>query len=313
MKLTAFVLFCALLIGFPYAIIGHWVWGNGWLERLGFWDFSGATVVHSVGGWIGLVGTLLLGPRLGRYAEVTPADWQQLPAQSRTYVGPWLPWSRPYRLNPISAHNPGLATVGCLLVWMGWLGFNAGSLWSANGVAITHILVNTMMAGAMGGFGAVIGSSLYRTTPSLTLIINGLLGGCVSITAACAYVDLGFAAIIGFGGGLWVILTTSWLAKWHIDDPIGSISVHLGCGVWGTLAVALFSGGPQIYPEYGLVLGPEQGLLLGGPIESLGIQLLGIVVVGLFTVFCSLLAWVLVTSLCGRPLRVGVAQGDGER
>ena len=164
MQFTAFILFCALLVGIPYAIIGHWVWGNGWLERLGFWDFSGATVIHSVGGWIGLVGTLLLGPRLGKYAKVAPSVWQQLPDQSRTYVWPWSTRTH-YQLNSVAASNLGLATFGCLLVWVGWLGLNAGSLWSANGAAITHIFVNTIMAGAMGGLGATISSSLYFTRP----------------------------------------------------------------------------------------------------------------------------------------------------
>ena len=304
MKSTAFVLFCTLLTGLFYSIIGHWVWGNGWLERLGFWDFAGATVIHSVGGWIALVSTCLLGARQGTYAEVTPAEWQRLPPGRRSYLWPWSPQNRLYRLNRLPIHHLGLATLGCLLLWVSWLGLNAGFLWSAHGAAATHILVNTIIAGAMGGLGAAIGSSLYRTQSNLTIILKGLLGGCVSIAAACAYVDIGFAVLIGFCGGLWAMFTTTWLAKCRLDDPIGSIAVHLGCGMWGTLAVALFSAGPQVYPQYGLVLGPERGLLLGGPIAPLGIQLLGIVSVGLLTVLGSLLTWVLLKNLCGKPLNM---------
>jgi Amt family ammonium transporter len=307
MRITAFVWFCMVLIGLPYSIVGHWIWGDGWLERLGFWDFAGATVIHSVGGWIGLVSTLLLGPRPGNYVEVTPAEWQSLPPQVRTYRWPWTS-QRPCRLSPNTAHNLGQATLGCLLVWVGWLGFNGGSLWSANGAALTHILVNTIMAGAMGGLGAAIAHALTLAKPNLPLILKGLLGGCVSITAACAYVDIEFAVIIGFCGGFWIALTTNWLAKAQIDDPIGAISVHLGGGIWGTLAVALFSAGPQLYPQYGLSVGPERGALLGGAIAPLGVQLLGIVAVGLFTVLCSFLTWGLLSKVYGQSLKTSAVE-----
>ena len=306
LKFTAFLLFSPLLVGLSYGITGHWVWGNGWLAQLGFWDFAGSTVVHSVGGWAGLVGTLWLGPRLGKYTSVTKAEFKTLRFQSRCFA--WtLKQGQPQQINPMPANNLGFATLGCLILWVGWFGFNSGSTLAANADAIAHILINTMMAGATGGLGAMVGSSLYLNKPSLSFIINGILAGCVSITAPCAYVDLSFAAIIGFCGGIIVIFATVLLDKLRIDDPVGAVPVHLCCGIWGTLAISLFSGGPQAYPQYGILQGPELGLLLGGGLESLGIQLVGIVTIGLYTMAFSVLAWGAI-YLCLGTLRVPAEQ-----
>ena len=308
MKFIAFLLFSPLLVGISYGVTGHWVWGNGWLAQQGFWDFAGSTVVHSVGGWAGLVGTLLLGPRLGKYTPVSQADFDKLRFQSRCFG--WIRRSQGQlqQINPMPANNLGFATLGCLILWVGWFGFNAGSTLEANAAAISHVLVNTIMAGATGGLGATIGCSLYLTKPSLTFIINGILAGCVSITAPCAYVDLGFAAIIGFCGGIIVIFATVLIDKLQIDDPVGAVPVHLCCGIWGTLAIALFSEGPQTYSRYGIALGPERGLLLGGGLEALGVQLLGIIAIGLFTVVFSALAWGTIYLVLGRTLRVPADQ-----
>jgi Amt family ammonium transporter len=307
-KFTAFLLFTPLLVGGSYAITGHWVWGSGWLSKLGFWDFAGSTMVHSVGGWAGLVGTLLLGPRLGKYTEVSPAEFQQLDFKHRSILWPWFGYRKPRKINLLPAENLALSTLGCLILWVGWFGFNAGSTLEANAVATAHILVNTTLAGAMGGIGALIGGWIYFSRPSLAFIINGILGGCVSITASCAYVEAGLAAIIGFFGGLIVIFATVLIDKLLIDDPVGSIPVHLVCGIWGTLAVGLFSVGPNLYPQYGLSLGPEPGLFFGGGWEPLVIQLLGVVAIGLFTIGFGLLAWCAIYGLLGHSIRVPIDQ-----
>jgi ammonium transporter, Amt family len=306
-KFSAFLLFASLLVSLSYPITGHWAWGDGWLEKWGFWDFAGSSVVHLVGGCAGLVGTLLLGPRIGKYKEVSQPEFDLLPRRSRSF--PWSPLSAAplQQIQPMPMQSLGFATLGCFILWLGWFGFNAGSTLEANGAATAHILVNTIMAGATGGLGAVLGGFLYLSRPSLTFMINGILGGCVSITAGCAYVDIGFAAIIGLCGGLLSIFTTLWLEKLGVDDPVSGIPVHLCCGLWGTLAVGLFSEGPRAYPEYGITSGPGLGLLLGGGFDVLGAQCVGIIAIGGFTLLFSYLAWAITALLLG-GLRVSMTQ-----
>ena len=271
-KFLAFFVFSLLLVGISYPITGHWVWGNGFLANLGFYDFAGSTVVHSVGGWAALIGASLLGPRIGRY--------QQRPVA-------------------MPGHNLSISALGCLILWLGWFGFNPGSTMAADPFAISHIVVTTNLAGAMGALAATVTSWIYLSKPDLSMIINGVLAGLVSVTACCAFVNLGSAAIIGLLGGVLVVFSVTFIDRLKIDDPVGAISVHLVCGVWGTLAVGLFSVGPGIYPWYGTDNGPLAGLFLGGGLAQILIQLLGIVAVAAFTVLFSLVSWLIIKATIG--------------
>ncbi|HEY9619803.1 MAG TPA: ammonium transporter [Crinalium sp.] len=269
-KFIAFLLFSLILVGFVYPITGHWIWGGGWLSQLGFWDFAGSTVVHSVGGWSGLVGALLLGARYGRYKETA-----------------------------MPGHNLSMSTLGCFILWLGWFGFNPGSLLTANPFAIGHIIVVTNIAAALGALAATATSWLYLGKPDLSMIINGVLAGLVAITASCAFVNLGSALVIGAIAGVIVVFSITLLDDWEIDDPVGAISVHLVCGVWGTLAVGLFSVGPNVFSWYGSGAGPAAGLLAGGGLQQLLAQLVGIVAVGGFTLVSTLGVWWAIKSTLG--------------
>jgi len=263
-RFIAFFLFSLLLVGLSYPITGHWVWGGGWLSALGFWDFAGSTVVHSVGGWAALVGAIVLGPRLGRF-------------QKRPVAMP--------------GHNLTVSTLGCLILWLGWFGFNPGSTMAADPFAISHIVLTTNLAAAGGGLAATITSWIYLRKPDLSMIINGILAGLVGITAGCAYVNLGAAVVIGLVSGTTVVFSVTWLDRLQVDDPVGAISVHLVCGIWGTLAVGLFSVGPGVYPWYGIEGGPGAGLLVVGAVGPLVAQAVGVVAVAIFTVAFSLVSW----------------------
>jgi Amt family ammonium transporter len=271
-KFLAFFVFSLLLVGISYPITGHWIWGDGFLVNAGFYDFAGSTVVHSVGGWAALIGASLLGPRIGRY--------QQRPVA-------------------MPGHNLSISALGCLILWLGWFGFNPGSTMAADPFAISHIVVTTNLAGAMGALAATVTSWIYLSKPDLSMIINGVLAGLVSVTASCAFVNLGSAAIIGLLGGVLVVFSVTFIDRLKIDDPVGAISVHLVCGVWGTLTVGLFSVGPGIYPWYGTDNGPLAGLFLGGGLAQILIQLLGIVAVAAFTVLFSLVSWLIIKATIG--------------
>ncbi|WP_322744429.1 ammonium transporter [Coleofasciculus sp. LEGE 07092] len=270
-KFVAFLVFSLLLVGICYPIAGHWIWGGGWLSQLGFWDFAGSTLVHSVGGWAALVGAILLKPRLGKYQE----------GESLALPG----------------HNLAISTLGCFILWLGWFGFNPGSTMAAEPRAITHILLTTNMAAAMGGISATLTSWWYFSKPDLSVIINGILAGLVAITASCRFVNIGSAAVIGLVAGAIVIFAVDFFDRLKVDDPVGAISVHLVCGIWGTIAVALFALGPDVNISSSFILyedGPAKGLLLGGNIAGLIqllVQLVGILSVGIFTVAFSWLTW----------------------
>jgi Amt family ammonium transporter len=287
-KFAAFLLFSFLLVGVSYPITGHWIWGGGWLYNLAkdasgattgsFFDFAGSTVVHSVGGWAALVGAGVLGPRLGRYT----ADG---------------------KVRAIPGHNMGLATLGCLILWLGWFGFNPGSTMAADGRLIAHIALTTNIAASTGGIAATIVAWLYLGKPDLSMIINGLLAGLVGVTASCAYVTLPSAAIIGAVAGVVVVFAVGFFDSIKIDDPVGATSVHLVCGTWGTLAVGLFAVGPTTDIGGGYVLqaglGPKAGLLAGGGIDQLLYQIIGIATVALFTTVFSFVAWYAIAAVTG--------------
>ncbi|AFY33689.1 ammonium transporter [Calothrix sp. PCC 7507] len=267
-KFIDFLIFSLLLVGIAYPITGHWIWGAGWLADMGFWDFAGSTVVHSVGGWAALMGAAFLGPRIGKYQD------KQIAA--------------------IPGHNMSIATLGCLILWLGWFGFNPGSVMAADPNAISHIALTTNMAGAVGGIAATVVAWLYLGKPDLSMIINGILAGLVGITASCAYVSIGSSIIIGLIAGILVVFSVPFFDKLGIDDPVGATSVHLVCGVWGTLAVGLFSVGPGKYPWMvdlaGKPVGPH-GLFLGGGFGTLIPQIVGILAVGGITVLLSSIFW----------------------
>ncbi len=274
-KFVDFLIFSLLLVGIAYPITGHWIWGGGWLAKLqpGFWDFAGSTVVHSVGGWGALMGAAFLGPRIGKYQDGVSVA--------------------------MPAHNMSIATLGCLILWFGWFGFNPGSTMAVS-PSIAHIAVTTNLAGALGGIAATIIASLYLGKPDLSMIINGILAGLVAVTAGCAFVSLPWAAVIGLVAGIIVVFAVTFFDRIKIDDPVGAISVHLVCGVWGTLAVGLFAEGPggalNLYEEG---LGPVRGLILGGGFSQLWSQLVGVISVGGITVLLTTIFWVVLKATLG--------------
>ena len=275
-KFLDFLIFSLLLVGIAYPITGHWIWGGGWLAGAGFYDFAGSTVVHSVGGWAALMGAAFLGPRLGRYQDGQVAA--------------------------LPGHNMSIATLGCLILWLGWFGFNPGSTMAADPNAIAHIAITTNTAGAFGGIAATVTAWLYLGKPDLSMIINGILAGLVGVTASCAFINIPSAAIIGLVAGVLVVFSVGFFDKLRIDDPVGATSVHLVCGIWGTLAVGLFSVGPNVVLRGGTPLyttGPAAGLLFGGGISQLLPQLIGIISVGGITVLLSTIFWLVLKATLG--------------
>jgi ammonium transporter, Amt family len=216
-KLSSFLIFSTIYVAFVYPVVGMWHWGGGWLKLTGFHDFAGSTIVHSVGGWAALSGALLVGPRYGKY--------------------------KGGRIMPIMGHNLPLATMGAFLLWFGWFGFNGGSVLSADPGAISLVCVTTTLGAACGTLGAMVVSWSVQKKPDLTMILNGALAGLVSVTAGADVLTPLTAGIIGGVGGVLVVLVVIGVDRLRVDDPVGAISVHLCCGVWGTLAVGLFVEG----------------------------------------------------------------------
>ena len=281
-KFVSFLVFSLLLVGIAYPITGHWIWGGGWLQSgnlLGgnsFWDFAGSTAVHSVGGWAALMGAIFLGPRIGKYFK---------DGGSIAFPG----------------HNMSIATLGCLILWLGWFGFNPGSTMALDPGAVSHIAITTNTAAAFGGVAATFTAWFYLGKPDLSMVINGILAGLVGVTASCAFVSIPSSAIIGTIAGILVVFAVTFIEKMRIDDPVGAISVHLVCGVWGTLAVALFSGGPGKYSWMfldGKAVGPH-GLFGDGNPSSLLPQIVGILAVGATTVVLSSIFWLALKATLG--------------
>jgi len=243
-KLGSFMVFTVLLVTISYPITGMWKWGNGWLNTMStpFYDFAGSTIVHSVGGWGALAGIMILGPRAGKY--------------------------RDGKVLPLLGHSIPLATIGVFILWLGWFGFNGGSVLSANPGAVSLVLVTTALAAAAGGLAATFTSWTLQKKPDVSMALNGILAGLVAITAGADQMSPNEAMIIGLIGGVLVVLAVTFFDKLKLDDPVGATSVHLVNGMWGTLAVGLF------------------GNLAGG--AQLVSQLIGIVSIGLFTfLFCT--------------------------
>ena len=256
-KFSSYIIYSVVISGLIYPISGHWIWNGGWLAGLGFHDFAGSTAVHSVGGWAALAGALILGPRTGKYVL------------SEGKVG----------VKAIPGHNMPLAALGVFILWFGWYGFNAGSTLSGTDGSIAFIAVTTTLAAAAGAIAAMGSSWIAFGKPDPSMSLNGALAGLVGITAGCAVVSPAGSLIIGLIAGILVVGAVEFIdKKLKIDDPVGAISVHGVCGVWGTLAVGLFATGKG---------GDFTGLLYGGGIAQLGVQALGV---------AAVFGWVFITA-----------------
>jgi len=254
-KFTRYLIFTAVITAVIYPVSGHWIWGGGWLQNIGFVDFAGSTAVHSVGGWAALAGCITLGPRIGKY-------------------------NKNGTVNPIPGHNAPLATLGVLILLLGWFGFNGGSWLAANPFAISHIAGTTLLAAAAGGLSVTLLTLFKFGKTDYSMILNGILAGLVSITAGTASVSFLGAIVIGIIGGVIVVFTILFFEKnLKIDDAVGAVSVHGICGVWGTVAVGIF----------GVPTAPVavHGLIAGG-LSQLGIQSIGVL---------ATFAWAFGTSL----------------
>jgi Amt family ammonium transporter len=232
-KLLPFLVFVLLFVTISYPITGMWKWGGGWLHELGFVDFAGSTLVHSVGGWGALAGIMILGARKGKYTEKG--------------------------IRPIPGHNMPLATIGAFLLWFGWFGFNGGSVLSADPGAVSLVFVTTCLGAASGAISTFVVSYLKFKSLDHSMVLNGILGGLVSITAGADGFTPGGAIIVGLIAGALVPFSVVLFDKLKLDDPVGATTVHLVCGIWGTLAVGIFGTG------------------------NLGSQLIGIAAIGVFT------------------------------
>jgi Amt family ammonium transporter len=215
-KLGSFMIGATLLVAFVYPITGSWKWGGGWLDQAGFYDFAGSTLVHAFGGFAALAAVLLLGSRKGKYVNG--------------------------QIKPILGHSMPLATIGAFLLFLGWFGFNGGSVLSADPGLVSLVFVTTAMAGCAGGLAAMAASWLFLKKPDLSMALNGLLAGLVGITAGADVISPMASIIVGAVAGVLVVLSVVALDKAKIDDPVGAISVHGTCGIWGTLAVGIFGG-----------------------------------------------------------------------
>ncbi|MCL4147528.1 UNVERIFIED_CONTAM: hypothetical protein GTU68_065816 [Idotea baltica] len=216
-KISSYLVFTVFFVGFVYPILGSWKWGTGWLDALGFADFAGSTLVHSVGGWGALAGIMLLGPRVGKYKDG--------------------------KVNDFPGSSVPLAVIGVFLLWLGWFGFNGGSVLSADPGATSLVLVTTSLAAAAGALGGLIMAWIMFRRLDLGMVLNGILAGLVGITAGADVISPLESVIVGFIAGNLVVLSAVGLDKLKLDDCVGAVSVHLTCGIWGTLAVGIFGGG----------------------------------------------------------------------
>lgn len=266
-KYISFIVFSFILVAVMYPITGHWIWGGGWLASLGFWDFAGSTVVHSVGGWAALAGVLILGPRIGKYKDG--------------------------KVVPIPGHNMTAAVTGALVLWLGWFGFNPGSTMAADPNAISRIAITTNSAAIMGILTSTATAWIVLGKPDLSMTINGCLAGLVAITAPCAFVSVESSLIIGAVAGVIVVYAVLFFDKLKIDDPVGALSVHLINGIFGTLCVGLFAE-DRFSPNT-----TGNGLFFGGGTGLLTSQIIGIVAVGAFTFAVSMFVWYIIKITLG--------------
>ena len=266
-KFGSFIIFSFVLVAIMYPISGHWIWGGGFLSGWGFFDFAGSTVVHSVGGWAGLAGILVLGPRMGKF----------------------LPGGK---IRPIPGHNLSLATLGVFILWLGWFGFNPGStMGTGDGSAISHVFVTTNTAAVAAIITSMLTAWIMLGKPDLSMILNGCLAGLVAITAPCAFVTVNGSIIIGAVAGVLVVLAVICFDKIKIDDPVGALSVHLVNGIWGTLSLGLLGSKT--------VAKAIAGVDIADTGTQTWIQIKGIVTVGVFTLVVSLIFWFIIKAVFG--------------
>ena len=252
-KLTGFMLYATILVAFFYPVAGSWKWGGGWLDGMGFYDFAGSSVVHAFGGFSALAVVLVLGARKGKY---TP-DGQ---------------------IRPILGHSMPLATLGVFMLWLGWFGFNGGSVLSADPTLVSLVFVTTSLAAAAGALSSIFVSMIYLKKPDISMALNGILAGLVGITAGADTVTWVGAITIGVIAGAIVVFAIVFIDRIRIDDPVGAISVHGICGMWGTIAVGIFSTNPD---------------------HSLGIQILGTLSYAAFAFVASLVLALVIKSTLG--------------
>lgn len=252
-KLSAFLIFATIFVALAYPITGMWKWGGGFLDTLGFYDFAGSTLVHSVGGWGALTGVLFLGPRAGKYVKG--------------------------KVHPILGHSIPLAVIGVFLLWLGWFGFNGGSVLSADPGLVSLVLVTTSLAASAGAIGAMATSWIFLKNPDLTMTLNGILAGLVGITAGADLMSPMEAIIIGFIAGVIVVFSVIFFDKMQLDDPVGAMSVHLVCGIFGTLAVGIW--------------GEKAGL------DQLWHQFIGVISVAAFIVPFTAILWFILKKTIG--------------
>jgi Amt family ammonium transporter len=242
-KMLPFLFFALVYVAVCYPIVGMWKWGGGFLDTMStpFYDFAGSSIVHSFGGWGALIAAILLGPRAGKYING--------------------------KIKPIPGHSIPFAVIGVFLLWFGWFGFNGGSVLSADAGTVSLVFVTTSISAAAGAIGAFLASYIAFRKPDLTMVLNGILGGLVGITAGADQMGLTDSTIIGFIAGLMVVFAVVFFDRVKVDDPVGAISVHLVCGVWGTMAVGIF------------------GELAG--LDQFVSQAKGVVAIGAFSLACS--------------------------
>lgn len=263
-QFRAYLVYCIFISAFIYPISGHWTWGGGWLSALGFHDFAGSAVVHSAGGWLALVGAAMVGPRIGKYKNGKP--------------------------HAILGHNLTIATLGVFILWIGWFGFNPGSTVGISTPELQQIastvFMNTNISAATGALTALIVAWVRYGKPSLSLSLNGVLAGLVGITAGCDAVSTAGAALTGIICGAAMVFAVSFfdsVAK--VDDPVGAISVHGVCGSLGTILTGIFA--------------LDGGLLYGGGLHMLGVQLLGAVVYAAWAILCGLILFYVLRRTIG--------------
>jgi Amt family ammonium transporter len=282
-RFPAYLVYSFVISLFVYPVVGHWIWGGGWLSQLqlgagatkGFWDFAGSTVVHSTGAWMALMGALFVGPRLGKFGKGG-------------------------KVNPIPGHSMPMAALGVFILWLGWFGFNPGSTMAAD-LSIAQIAMTTNLAAATGAIAAMATSWLIFRKADVSMTLNGVLAGLVAITAPCAYVSPFSAAIIGAIGGTAVVLAVLFFDRVRIDDPVGAISVHGVCGALGTICVGLFA-----QKEFAPADTTGDGLLFGGGPTLLFNQLIGVASVFGWCVACGTVLFGTIKATIG--LRVGAEE-----
>src|SRR3989338_9956511 len=272
-KYFSFIVFSLILVVLIYPTTGHWIWGGGWLAKMGFWDFAGSTVVRSVGGWAALPGAIILGPRFGKFGANG-------------------------RINGIPGHNMSLALIGALVLWLGWFGFNPGSTMAADPRLMSHICLTTNMAACTGLLAATVMSTFLLKKPDFGMTINGCLAGLVAVTAPCAFFSVASAGIIGLIAGAIVVPAVIFFDKIKVDDPVGATSVHLVCGILGTIFVGLFAQ-DWVSPNT-----TGNGLFYGGGTKLLIAQLTGVAAVGGFVLVVSSVAWLVIKA--GMGIRVSL-------